>query len=310
MNIRFRPLSFSWVAIHPEPKGVILFIGGAFFGTFPTIFYRFFLKSLFEENYTIVAIPFRFSFRHWPIAISLLREQEVLKTQICEAAKQLDYEYEIYQDRQNYTWIGHSLGCKYVTLLEFLSDKNWRQNLLNCVDGNEDQILDITRSLERIPAEHRSIKDEPSVLISPDISDTQSAIPKPLALLARFLDYIKLGVLPTRGQTKCFIEHSKLFNLTAIVSFKDDTIAGNKENTEEDVFWLIEHLKKRRFPLLHKELNGKHLEPIGVRLGNYIVDLNPFDKFIAPLHKRHLETVVVRFLNELQQRQSAVARKP
>jgi len=30
--LRFRPISNSWVAVHPRPRGVVQFVGGAFFG--------------------------------------------------------------------------------------------------------------------------------------------------------------------------------------------------------------------------------------------------------------------------------------
>jgi len=49
-SFRFQPLLFSWVALHPKPKGVIQFVGGAFFGSFPTLFYRYFLSQLFEAG--------------------------------------------------------------------------------------------------------------------------------------------------------------------------------------------------------------------------------------------------------------------
>ena len=142
----FQPISFSWVAIHPNPKGVIQFIGGAFFGTFPTFFYHYFFRKLFEERYTIVAFPFRFSFRHWPIAISLLQEQAVLAEKIPEITKQLtcqtglDYQTDIYQDKKKYLWIGHSLGTKYVALLEFFSSEHWREILKECTGESEKQI--------------------------------------------------------------------------------------------------------------------------------------------------------------------------
>src|SRR5689334_8122940 len=108
-NLKFVPLSFSWVAIHPEPKGVIQFIGGAFFGTFPTLFYRYFFEKLYEEGYTIIALPFRFSFRHWQIAISLLKEQETLQKELLKITCD-----PLYRDNTKYFWIGHSLGCKYI----------------------------------------------------------------------------------------------------------------------------------------------------------------------------------------------------
>ncbi|MEG5067561.1 DUF1350 family protein [Microcoleus sp. B3-A4] len=124
-SFKFQPVSFSWVAVHPQPKGVVQFIGGSFFGSLPTLFYRYFLQQLFEEGYTVVALPFRFTFRHWPIAIGLLKEQEILRTELTKIAHRLGYESEIYQEPSSYFWVGHSLGCKYIALLEFLSDDRY-----------------------------------------------------------------------------------------------------------------------------------------------------------------------------------------
>ena len=31
------------------------------------------------------------------------------------------YEYETYLDDSNFSWIGHSIGCKYIALLEAFS---------------------------------------------------------------------------------------------------------------------------------------------------------------------------------------------
>lgn len=309
-TFKFRPISCSWVAVHPNPKGVIQFIGGAFFGTFPTLFYRYFFRELFNEGYTIVALPFRFSFRHWSIAISLLKEQGVLAEEIPKIANKLNYKTDIYQDRTKYFWVGHSLGCKYISLLEFLSGEEWPTIVQDCVQDSENQFQQIQKSIKDIPLEQRSIKGQPSLLIAPDISDTQSAIPKPLAFIARFLDKIKLGVLPTRKQTQCLIKGSNLFNLTALISFEKDTIAGSQTDVNKDcetrensdVVWLIEQLKSRKFPILHQEIPGKHLEPLGIKIGNYIVDLNPLDKFIEPIKSRQLEPVVIRFLDELKER--------
>jgi hypothetical protein len=305
---RFSPVSFSWVAIHPEPKGVIQFIGGAFFGTFPTVFYHYFLRTLFDEGYTIIALPFRFSFRHWDIAINLLKEQEILRHELTVIANRLGYKDEIYQEKANYFWLGHSLGCKYIALLEFLSGQQWRKITESCVERaayRQVEAIIINGGLE-----NASILNQPSLLVAPDISDTESAIP--IRFIASFLDRVGLGVKPTRGQTQCIIERSLLFNLTALISFDKDTLAGSetdesksqkiKENS--DVLWLIEQLKKRKFPILHKELTGKHLEPLGVRMGEFIVDLNPFDKFIEQIKDRRLEGFVIQFLDALRQRQS------
>lgn len=307
-TFRFSPVSFSWVAIHPQPKGVIQFIGGAFFGTFPTVFYRYFLQTLFEEGYTIVALPFRFSFRHWAIAIDLLKEQEILRYELTAIANKLGYDDGVYQAKANYFWLGHSLGCKYIALLEFLSGSQWKQITEACVEQAAYQKIEAL--IANAGLKDASIFDQPSLLVAPDISDTESAIP--IRGIARFLDRLGLGVKPTRGQTQCFIERSQLFNLTALISFDKDTLAGSetdelksKEIRENsDVLWLIKQLEKRRFPILRRELKGKHLEPLGVRVGEFIVDLNPFDKFIKPLKSRQLEGVVIQFIDHLRQRQS------
>jgi hypothetical protein len=54
------------------------------------------------------------------------------------------------------------------------------------------------------------------------------------------------------------------------------------------------------------ELKGKHLEPLGVKIGKYIVDLNPLDKFIELLSGRLLERYAAEFLVQLRQRQNGL----
>lgn len=312
---KFQPVSSSWVAIHPQPKGVVQFIGGAFFGTFPTLFYRYFLSQLFAEGYTIIALPFRFSFRHWPIAVSLLKEQEVISKELIAIAKRMGYDYNVYQKNSNYFWVAHSLGSKYVAMLEFLSDVNWEKIVGECVENSQiGRIKNIVESI--IGREEISIKGQASLLIAPDISNTESAIPVPA--IANFLDDIGLGVKPNRKQTQSFIKGSNLFNLTALISFDKDTIAGNKDDInkstkqqkESDVLWFIELLKYKKLseklqPVI-REIPGKHLEPVGVKMGNYIVDFNPLDKFIEPIDSRWLERVTIQFLKELQEREQVL----
>ena len=76
LKLRFKPVSHSWVALHPQPKGVIQFIAGAFFGTFsPMIFYRYLLQCLYKQGYTIILLPFNFTFNHYVEAGFLMREQ-------------------------------------------------------------------------------------------------------------------------------------------------------------------------------------------------------------------------------------------
>ncbi|MEL7037265.1 MAG: DUF1350 family protein [Cyanobacteria bacterium J06592_8] len=291
-QFNFEPLGFSWVALHPQPKGIIRFIGGAFFGSFPILSYRYFLRKLFEAGYTIVAIPFRFTFRHWSVALSLLEEQNDLESLLVEKAKAAGYDSKFYLEKSNYFWVGHSLGCKYIALLELLSDPDWQNNIQICIpQQNLEQIRDRLKT-------QTTILNQPSLLLAPDISDTESAIPIPF--LAKLIDNIGLGVSPKRYQTQCMIYQSQLFNITGLISFESDTIAGNQRNRQKDVYWFIQQLSDRDF--YHRELPGKHLEPIGIQIGDSIIDFNPGDKFIAPLSQRQLEPVVLSILQQLSDR--------
>ena len=291
-KLQFQPVSFSWLALHPEPKGVIQFIGGAGFGSLPTVAYRYFLQRLFDAGYTIVALPFRFSFRHWSIALSLLAEQQKLKSILAELAKQMGYQHEIYQSAEQYYWVGHSLGCKYVVLLELLSGE-WREDVKHCTTKGTAAWL-----ADRLPLE-RAIRGQRSLLIAPDLSDTETAIP--IKSIARILDRFGWGVRPNQRQTKCLISRTQLFNLTAMISFDRDRVAGSIKdppNTDSDVQWLYEQLQQHL--VIQQELAGKHLEPVGIKIGNFIVDLNPLDKFIQPLSARSLEETVLTFLEKLE----------
>ncbi|GAB1538809.1 hypothetical protein NUACC21_14730 [Scytonema sp. NUACC21] len=122
VKLRFKPVSFSWVALHPKPKGVIQFIGGAFFGTFgPMFFYRYLLECLFKQGYTIILLPFNFTFDHYTEAGFLIREQYKLMPELVRMAELAGYEYNTYLNDSNFFWIGHSIGCKYIALLEAFS---------------------------------------------------------------------------------------------------------------------------------------------------------------------------------------------
>ncbi len=295
-DCKFQPISFSWVAIHPQPKAVIQFMGGAFFGSFPTLFYRYFLQTLFNAGYTIVALPFRFSFRHWAIAQDLLQEQAALRQILTEQTGNL-----FYQETANYRWVGHSLGCKYIALLELLSSSQWPDQAAACLPS----------ASRPLPSERNqgTILNQPSLLIAPDLSNTESAIP--IRAIARGLDRLGLGVLPTREQTQCLIQHSNLFNLTALISFAQDKLAGSPADADQDLqtqansdlLWLLRQLSRRQFPLLHQGLPGQHLEPLGLRLGAVIIRFNPLGQWIQPLRERQLERSALELLELLEKRQ-------
>jgi len=68
------------------------------------------------------------------------------------------------------------------------------------------------------------------------------------------------------------------------------------------VLWLIEYLKQGKFPLLHQELSGKHLAPLGIQIGNYVIGVNPLSQFIQRIQNRPLERVVIQFMDKLSMR--------
>ncbi|MEL6604503.1 MAG: DUF1350 family protein [Cyanobacteria bacterium J06614_10] len=282
---KFSPVSFSWVALHPQPKGIIQFIGGAFFGNFPTLFYRHLLQELYREGYSLVVLPFRFSLSHWQIAYSLLEEQHRLRQILPKLAERLGYETLLYEDPSSYHWLGHSLGCKYIALLELFS-------------GDDDSVeAALPADLVDTYRSSSGIWNQSSVLLAPDISDLKSAIPS--RFIFELFNWLRIRVRPNRQQTLDLIRQSALFNMTAMISFEGDTIAGSLVDRDmgvSDVLWLRKYLQTKSAPV--KELPGKHLEPVGCRIGNYIADFNPLDKFIKTLRNWQVANVAIEFLKK------------
>ncbi|UFP94959.1 DUF1350 family protein [Gloeobacter morelensis] len=257
----------SWIAEHPTPQGVIEFIGGALLGNAPIISYDYFLRSLYDAGYTVIAIGFRFGLNHQKVAEQLLVEQDQILNSLAEV-----------QRRVPRFWVGHSLGCKYLLLLESSG----------------------------------KIMDQPSLLIAPDISDTAEAVPLPW--LADLLDSVGAGVTPTREQTALLLENSALFNLTALISFTDDTIAGNQHTPPErsDVALFVRELEAHRSRTLIKaELPGGHFEIAGLRASldseDYLIDIDPRDGFLEKRADRSLEPLALAFLAQLQSKLARLA---
>ncbi len=277
MKLKFIPLNYSWVALHPEPVGVIHFIGGAFFGTFPTAFYRDLLSQLFAHNYTIVAIPYRFTFRHWSVATGLARDLVTLRRAMRAEAKFLGYDDHLYDESQpdiksKYFWLGHSLGCKYIALLELLADLEVSNNSTQaitldrfeqCIPPAEQQRL--KTALSNVDLSMISIENQRSVLMAPAIEGIESAIPflrnPRFSGVKNLLNGLGIRVEPTQAETFCLIEQSDLFNLTSLISFDRDTrIAA------PTVRWLRENLGSRLQN--YAQLSGKHLSPLGFANGD------------------------------------------
>lgn len=307
----FMPCSHSWIALHPNPQGVIQFVGSHIFGAFPTVAYRHLLKSLFEAGYTVVAFPSRAGLNPWSIALDLLEEHYVLQGALIEAAIAQNYSPDIYLDTANYTWLGHGFGCQYVALLEVLSAptpvlaQHFRdvspahQRSLHQVQQGLADIGGQLRQLEqriyrltgrRIHHGRPSILNEASLLLAPTIANETIA--------AQAMQRIFSKLIPaylTPYQTHQLIDQSHLFHLTGLIQFARDRVAAS---TCQQLMYSQPHIR-RRF------LAGNHLEPVGIQVGPCVVDLNPLDKFVQPLKCRDLERKTLILLKRLRQTSSS-----
>lgn len=291
----FQSFSNSWVAINPNPKGIIQFIGSFIFGSFPINSYKYLLQNLFEQGYTIIVFKFPFTplkFDHWQVATDLLKEEYALRVEIIrfltQNGKTSQNNLEIYLDDTNYYWLGHSLGCKYISLLEILSNDATQRNLIiqkslgdryneklvtliNSVDvAREKAEREISKLLNKpIKINKYFIKGQPSILLAPEISNTVTLNKFNIPTSKRPSKF-ELLVFPNASETKSMISRStNLFNLTGIISFSQDFIA------RDDVSFLFQQLSLK--PLSspkHEELFGWHLDPNAVEIKHLGICIN------------------------------------
>lgn len=277
MVCQFKSISRSWVAISERevPLGVIEFIGGAGLGTFPTIAYHHFLTTLWEHGYTVIAVPYPLGFKHQAIAESLKDERDIIRST-------LNYPKTIPQ-----IWVAHSLGCKYIALLEIQKD----------------------------------IIDQPSLLIAPNIGSTRNAIPSDW--LASLLDDFNLGVHPDRETTLAWIEQAvsanELFHITSLLSFEQDCISGNHNGRQDcpnrifpplppstnDVKWFNDLLQNRPdFFYSFDQIKGGHNKLAGWRMGQFVKELDNSDgQLIEPIPRKveNSSLEIIRSLREVAQ---------
>ncbi|WP_335045378.1 DUF1350 family protein [Nostoc sp.] len=325
LKLRFKPVSHSWVALHPKPKGVIQFIAGAFFGTFgPMLFYSYLLQSLFEQGYTIILLPFNFTFNHYVEAGFLMKEQYEILPELVKMATVEGYDYEAYLDDKNFSWIGHSLGCKYISLLEgftalpakaqhreqfirnllaHTSDDSHIKSVIADINVLFDELIRKRDEVEKLICTYVGrkikinsifIKGQVSILLAPAIADTGSAI-RP-QFLADIIDNLGWGVKPTVQETRNLIKDSKLFKIMGLVCFKSDNIA--KSTCE----WFTNILQKPPEDF-RKTVAGGHLRPLGIQFGKYVINL--FDKpLIESVQQRNkaFEHNVIQLLEELKEK--------
>jgi hypothetical protein len=195
-TLHFKPVSHSWVAMHPEPKGVVQFLGGAFFGTFaPMLFYNHLLQYLYDKSYTVIILPFNFTFNHYRESFSLMREQYALLPELVRMAMAQGVDPAIYLDSEKYIWMGHSIGCKYITLLEsannlpedkaaltkFIAnvlDVNYNRNNSKACPNiyNKKTVQSVVEQLQALREELRSFADASKQLVRQCIGENKAML--------------------------------------------------------------------------------------------------------------------------------------
>lgn len=317
----FKPLANSWVALHPQPKGIIQFVGSFFiFGSLPTLFYNPLLRSLYNQGYTIIAYPCSVippiiwrlrRVDHWQASIRLLIAEYALQQELVDyILKQGDEDLlELYLNQSNYFWLGHSLGCKYISILEIISN-NWQNiehHLAQC--GFEAEDLDLieaeikTLESERIKSDERinrllsskgiqtsitrkkSISDQPAILIAPEIYGTRDSSGATIP---------GLEIFPTGKETLCLIKQTTdYFNLTALIEFERDEIS------QDDVQALKTELATRPInqpdKLIYQQFSGCDLKI--KLLSSLFSHLRPTSNDVKPL-----ASCIAKMLKELTKR--------
>ncbi len=252
-SFKFKVISSSWVALHPEPIGVVQFIGGAFFGTLPNfdsplmgwslfdlspiVSYHYLLEQVFVRGYTVVVGLPRMTFDHWEMASQLLEKQQKLPASLFREAELLGYQTSVYQQPQSYLWVAHSLGAKYIALLRSLSLKRT-------------QLRDPDSSELPFPVE-----EQPALLIAPCF--------QPPAWISPY-------IRPTQDETRRLLKEAGLQATMAMISFHQDFTAGNLTYQLGDVYWLYQQLthQPEKSLVICSELKGNHYQPIGYDCGD------------------------------------------
>ncbi len=311
--MKFQPVSHSWVALHPQPKGVIQFIGGAFFGTFvPMLFYQHLLKTLFEQQYTIIILPFNFTFNHYEEAGFLIREQYEIIPELVRRSKLLGYDCHVYLNDTNFSWLGHSIGCKYISLLEGFTalptesealERFIRQLVLETSDTsnsqkNERKIKSIVTDLEILINDIQHQRDKTIELVKfylkPDTNSQKIASNDPKVTIASIFIKGQASVLlaPVNTGLDSAIKPKFLADFITKIGFdvkptpaetyaliKDSNLFNllailrfKSDNIARDTCDWFINTLRKPPQEFWQELPGGHLRPLGIQIGNFVIN--------------------------------------
>jgi hypothetical protein len=314
-KLRFKPVCHSWVALHPKPKGVVQFVGGAFFGTFaPMLFYRHLLQYLYDQAYSVIILPFNFSFNHYKESFFLLREQYALIPELVTMAVAQGDNPEVYLKADNYIWLGHSIGCKYVALLESAGklpqDKvaltEFIRKVLTPTDRYSDKMVQqVVDQLQALREELMQSAEASRKLVENCMAGTKrvleanSSIPKLIYNDLYIKNQLSVLLAPVASDTSSAVPSKALANWidnrgwgvqpTSTVTknlikesglFNLLVLAQFKSDqiALQTIEWFFDVLKKPR-KSDRKYLGGGHLRPLGFNIADLVI--NPW--FDLPL---------------------------
>jgi hypothetical protein len=339
-KLQFKPICHSWVALHPEPEGVVQFVGGAFFGTFaPMLFYRHLLQYFYDKSYSIIILPFNFSFNHYKEAFFLMKEQYALIPELITMAIARGEDPEIYLKADRYIWIGHSIGCKYIALLESAGklpreEDELRRFIATILDTpppetyNEKTVQTVVDQLLTLRQQLRIDADNSKRLVEICAEDNENSLAKPSTIPKLIYndlfikDQLSILLAPVLSDTssavqpKAFAEWldrrgwgvqptskvtKNLIKQSRVFNLLVLAQLKSDKIALETIEWFFNVLNKPK-ESARQHLTGGHLRPLGFTLADLVI--NPwFDlPFITSVAARNkeLETHLEHQINEIQ----------
>jgi hypothetical protein len=172
--MEWKQVEQNWVLTPPQPKGVVHFLGGAFFAAAPQISYGRLLEKLASHSYVIVATPFINTFDHRQIAVDVHRSFQQARSKLF-----LDY-FPIFG-------IGHSMGCKLHLLINSLFQSDRNGNIFIAYNNySANQSIPFFKELASTIPEMSAMEFEPSPQATLEIVERDYDIPH--NLLIRFFN--------------------------------------------------------------------------------------------------------------------------
>jgi hypothetical protein len=231
MTLTWQTDGQTWFLLPAQPRAVIHFLGGAFVGAAPQLFYSRLLEELARMDMAIVATPYTTDIDHAQLALSAmhslhssLQSKGLVKLPLFG--------------------LGHSLGCK-LQILSCLTDPSvgaQRQGniLLAYSNAGLDQALPLLRLL---------VQTWPQQQVADLWRMWMGSSSPPVNLWVEFE--------PSPAETNRLIEEQYLVRNNLLMEFRQDDI--------DDIPLLYQQLR-RKYPnhTQWQHLEGDHLTPLGL----------------------------------------------